>query len=99
MDHLEQIRKLQLASTCQDWNIPMPKECDCVACLFKKPELSPSLLPSSRSPTSSAPSTPTSNNNNSNNGHRGWASRWGFGGGGGATRKGKGKKKKKGGKR
>jgi hypothetical protein len=40
MDHLEQIRKLQLALLCQEWNISVNHEA-CVACLFEKRELRP----------------------------------------------------------
>ena len=40
MDHLEQIRKLQLALTCQEWNISV-EDGSCVACLFHKRELRP----------------------------------------------------------
>ena len=73
MDHLEQIRKLQLAAQCQDWGVDIPQNEDaCVACMFKKPEFSSlySSSSSSRSPAS-----------NDNNGRRGWAARMGFGGG------------------
>ena len=40
MDHLEEIRKLQVALQCQEWGIKPPQSQEaCVACLFQKPEL------------------------------------------------------------
>lgn len=73
MDHLEQIRKLQLAIQCQEWGITLPsgKKSDeaCVACLFQKPELYANqrqtrrYRPWSRSNTGKASSTGSDNIN------------------------------------
>ena len=40
MDHLEQIRRLQLTMQCVKWNIPVHDD-TCVACLFSKREVRP----------------------------------------------------------
>jgi hypothetical protein len=39
MDHLEEIRKLQVTMQCQEWGIQPQSNEACVACLFHKPEL------------------------------------------------------------
>jgi hypothetical protein len=62
MDHLEQVRKFQLALDCEDWGIQL-KEDVCVACLFDKPELY-------------KPKSTTNNNNNSSSSSSTKTGRW-----------------------